>query len=300
MDIQMPVMDGLDAARHIRALAEAPGGERFASLPIIAMTALAMAHDAEKSEAAGMNDHVTKPIAPDRLLAALAKWVKLPAQRASRAAAMLSAPPAGELPTDLQAMTSLDTREGVRRIGGKAEAYRKQLRRFRENYPDAIAKLRRLAAEGDKQRAEEYCHALKGLTGNIGAHALYEMLGAIDAQLRTGETPEGATFDKADALLQRMMGEIGGLSSLPLPVPSPGAVPMAPAAMQIVLTRLDNALEFDLGAVEPLLAELRAGVAGTPLEAEIVAIAALADIFDIDAARAKVKKLEAPQQERKS
>ncbi|BCB27255.1 hypothetical protein SKTS_21410 [Sulfurimicrobium lacus] len=300
MDIQMPVMDGLDAARHIRALADAPGGERFASLPIIAMTALAMAHDAEKSEAAGMNDHITKPIAPDRLMASLAKWVKLPADRAGRSKAMVSAPPVGELPADLLAMTSLDTREGVRRIGGKAEAYRKQLRRFRENYPDAIAKLRRLAAEGSQVQAEEYCHALKGLTGNIGAHALYEMLGAIDAQLRKGDTPDGATFDEADALLQRTMGEIAGLSSLPLPVPSHGAEPMAPEAMQILLVGLENALEFDLGAVEALLAELRAGVAGTPLEAEIVAIAALADIFDIDAARAKVKKLEALQQEQKS
>ena len=299
MDIQMPVMDGLDAARHIRALADAPAGERFASLPIIAMTALAMAHDAEKSATAGMNDYVTKPIAPERLMAALARWVKVPADRAGRAAAVASAPPASELPADLLAMTCLDTREGVRRIGGKAEAYRKQLRRFRENYPDAIAKLRRLSTEGGTQHAEEYCHALKGLTGNIGAHALYEILGAIDAQLKKGDTPDSATFDEADALLQGTMGEIDGLSRTPVPAPSPGAEPMTPETMQILLTRLDNALEFDLGAVEVLLAELSAGVAGTALEAEIAVIAGLADIFDIDTARARVRKLAVPQQEEK-
>lgn len=300
MDIQMPLLDGLEAARQIRALADAPGSERFARLPIIAMTALAMTHDAEKSQAAGMNDHVTKPIAPDRLMAALAKWVKVPVDRAGRSEAMVSVPPAGQLPADLLAMSSLDAREGVRRIGGKADAYRKQLRRFRENYPDAIAKLRRLAAEEGNRRAEEYCHALKGLTGNIGAHALYEMLGVIDAQLKRGEAPDAATFDQADALLQRTMGEIDGVSSPPVLAPLPGAVPMTPEAMQILLVRLKNALEFDLGAVEGLIAELRGGVAGTPLDAEIVAIAALADIFDIDAARARVKKLEALQQEQKS
>ena len=299
MDIQMPLMDGLDAARQIRALADVPGGERFASLPIIAMTALAMAHDAEKSQAAGMNDHVTKPIAPDRLMAALAKWVKLPVDRASRPATTVSAPPDGQLPADLLAITSLDTREGVRRIGGKAEAYRKQLRRFRENYPDAIAKLRRLAGVPCKQPAEEYCHALKGLTGNIGAHALYKILCAIDVQLKQGDTPDEASFDEADALLQRTMGEIDGLSRIPVLAPLPGAVPMASGAIRMLLARLDNALEYDLGAVEALLAELRAGVAGTPLEADIAVIAALADVFDIDAARAKVNKLDALQQEQK-
>ncbi len=84
MDVQMPVMDGLEATRRIRALAETPDGARFAALPIIAMTALAMAQDAERSNAAGMNDHVTKPIAPDQLMATLAKWVRLPAERARR------------------------------------------------------------------------------------------------------------------------------------------------------------------------------------------------------------------------
>ena len=145
MDIQMPVMDGLEATRRIRALAGQPGGERFASLPIIAMTALAMAQDAEKSRAAGMNDHVTKPIAPDRLMAALAKWVQLPAHRAGTArpdpAGHDRAPPPERVksrPT-CWPLTSLDTARAIRRIGGKAEAYRKQLRRFREHYPDAVA-----------------------------------------------------------------------------------------------------------------------------------------------------------------
>lgn len=75
MDIQMPVLDGYEATRRIRALGAEPGGERFTTLPIIAMTALAMAQDAENSRAAGMNDHVAKPIDPDRLLAILGRWI---------------------------------------------------------------------------------------------------------------------------------------------------------------------------------------------------------------------------------
>ncbi len=294
MDIQMPVMDGLEAARRIRALADAPGGERYAKLPIIAMTALAMAQDAEQSRAAGMNDHVTKPIAPDRLMAALAKWVQLPVGRTGKPASMAAAaePQAGELPADLLALTSLDAREGVRRIGGKADAYRKQLRRFREHYPDAVAQLQRLATQQSLRQAEEYCHALKGVTGNIGARALYEQVAAIDSRLKQGEFPEAAELERLQALLWQVLRDIDNLDSGAVAATTSAYPTFTPELLRDRLQRLAHALEYDLGAAEPLLAELRAGVAGTPLESEVAAIAALVDVFDIDLALARLKALE--------
>ncbi|MDD5334793.1 MAG: response regulator [Rhodoferax sp.] len=297
MDIQMPVMDGLEAARRIRALAQTPGGERFAALPIIAMTALAMAQDAEKSRAAGMSDHVTKPIAPDRLMSTLTKWLQLPAGRLKRlaGAAASGTPQTGDLPPDLLALTSLDALEGVRRIGGKAEAYRKQLRRFREHYPDAIGQLRRLTAQQGVARAEEYCHALKGVTGNIGAHALYEKVAAIDDQLKQGRLPDAAELDQARALLQQVMQEIDTLASGAVPAPVPAAGLLSAQARGELLTRLGQALENDLGAAESLLGQLRAGVAGSPLEKDINALAELVDVFDIDAAQAQLKRLQSPE-----
>jgi two-component system sensor histidine kinase/response regulator len=294
MDIQMPVMDGLEAARRIRALATAPDAqkdsERFARLPIIAMTALAMAQDAEQSQAAGMNDHVTKPIAPDRLMSVLTKWM-MSYGRARRPAAATSQ--AGELPADLAALGSLHVREGVRRIGGKADAYRKQLRRFRENYAEAIAELRRLATEQGAKPAEEYCHALKGVTGNLGAHDLYKEVTLIDNQLKQGKLPESGAFDAAETLLQQLVREIDGLAAQAAQTPAVAASPLAPEAVRALLAKLAHSLEYDLGAAEPLLAELRAGAVGTPLEKEVAAISALADVFDIDAALAQLKKLEA-------
>jgi CheY-like chemotaxis protein len=84
MDVQMREMDGLTATRRIRAM------ERCQHLPIVAMTAYAMAGDRDKSLAAGMNDHITKPIAPEQLFRTLIKWIppsRLAARRAQANAA---------------------------------------------------------------------------------------------------------------------------------------------------------------------------------------------------------------------
>ncbi|WP_374328657.1 response regulator [Azonexus sp.] len=289
MDIQMPVMDGLEAARQIRALPD----EKYARLPIIAMTALAMAQDAEQSQAAGMNDHVTKPIAPDRLMAVLGKWIDRSLSRpaASPAAVVEAALAVDDLPADLLAQTAFNAREGVRRIGGKVASYRKQLRRFRENYADAVSILRQRLADDGTVAAEAHCHALKGVTGNLGAHALYDRFTAIDDLLKRGVTPAAEQLDEVEMLLQQAMQAIDSLAAPAAPAVAPTAAPLPPEVLRSLLDRLANALEYDLGAAEPLLNELRAGVAGTPLAPAVAAVAARVDVFDIDNAVAQLKKI---------
>ena len=338
MDIQMPVMDGLEATRQIRALATAPGGERFATLPIIAMTALAMAGDAEKTRTAGMNDHVTKPVNPELLMAALARWVRRPlagdpGTTAPSAAGLATAagtvavagvdtaavdhgPAPGSLarrqpsvalaPNDgepaaaendvalldlLAALPSLDTRAGIRRIGGKVAAYRRQLQRFRAHYPDAVDELeRRLAAEG-VEAAEAYCHALKGVAGNLGAQNLYQQVAAIDEDLKRGQPPEAAALKALRGRLGEVMADIDRLANSETAGAASEAARAAgppllrPERVQELLAKLEQALDMDLGAAEPLLETLKTGVRGTPLEPAIAALAAQVDVFDIDAAR---------------
>jgi len=294
MDIQMPVMDGLEATRRIRALAQQPGGERFAALPIIAMTALAMVSDAQASQQAGMNDHVTKPIAPEHLLATLAKWVRLPAGRAAPVQAPQPGGGAGQggtLPPDLQALAHLDAADGMRRIGGKAEPYRRQLRRFRAQYAGAIDDLRPLLATGDLHAASAHCHALKGVTGNLGARALFACVSRIDARLKQGQPPDAALLDAAQARLREVLNDIGTLDAGDAPAPG---MALPPGALHGLVQQLRRALETDLGAAEPLLQALRQGVAGTPLQQEAAQIAALVDRFDIDAALARLNTLPLP------
>ncbi|MBT9498828.1 MAG: response regulator [Zoogloea sp.] len=290
MDIQMPVMDGLEAACAIRALAEAPGGKRFASLPIIAMTALAMAHDAEKSREAGMNDHVTKPVVPEQLMAALGKCVQVPKDRARTRPTVTSTTALPGVPADLLALTSIDAREGIRRIGGKADAYRKQLRRFREHYTNADIELERLLKERGIEGAEEYCHALKGVTGNIGAGVLYEKITDIDGLLKQGKMPEEGELQGMRTLLQQVIADIDSLAAA-TPAAVAAGVSLTGAEIIERLERLRQALDSDLGAAEGPLAELRAGVVGDACEPAMTEIAARVDEFSIDEAQVLIDAL---------
>ena len=290
MDMQMPVMDGLTATREIRKLSG------LKELPIVAMTANAMVGDRERCLAVGMNDHIGKPIDPDELINKLLQWVKhagkpLPgpveATRISLA----------DTPVDLRQLTAFDAREGIYRIGGKAEAYRTQLYRFREHYAGAIAELRRRMAEQGNEEAERYCHSLKGVTGNMGAHALHEKLAAIDEHLKQNQPPGTELLDEAETLLRHAIEEIDDLKTSGAQPRKAPAAPLSNSALDALLTRLAHALEYDLGAVEPLLAKLCAGVAETPLEAHAKALAVLADNFDIDGALAKVAEMQSSRHE---
>ena len=285
MDIHMPVMDGLEAARQIRALGNQPGGQRFRDLPIIAMTALAMAHDEQRSLAAGMNDHITKPVAPDRLQAALARWLQIP-QTAQLLPASTS-----HLDDDLRHLTTIDCEQGVRRIGGDQGAYRKQLLRFRARYADAADTLATMIDEPPLREAEEFCHALKGVCGNIGADALFACVTDIDNQLKQETRPEPADLSRLARLLGEVMADIERLETPPEAAPSAASMEPAEAGQQVA--QLIELLESDLGAAQAVMTTLRAGVAGTAVEAVIREIAEKLDLFEIDEAIALLKRLHA-------
>jgi len=133
MDIQMPVMDGLAATRAIRRSA------RYAALPIIAMTANAMVEDRARVLAAGMNDHVAKPIEPQLLRAALARWIGggEPERNAPEPSAVVS---------EFPAIAGLDTTAGLRRMMGNAANYAALLRKFAERHAGGAARDRNGAA----------------------------------------------------------------------------------------------------------------------------------------------------------
>jgi two-component system sensor histidine kinase/response regulator len=244
-----------------------------------------------------MNDHVTKPIAPERLLATLARWVppKLGAPAAPPAdgapADLAPDVPPQPCPPELLALASLDAREGIRRIGGKADAYRRQLARFRDNYADAGATLATLIGAGQLAEADNLCHALVGVAGNMGATTLFTQLGVVGTLLKQGRVPPPGALGTLEAALAALLADIDSLAASAAAPARSGEPVLADAAMLALLDKLAAALEYDLGRAAALLAELRAGTVGTDAAAAIAAIAARADAFAIDEAVALVRAL---------
>jgi CheY-like chemotaxis protein/HPt (histidine-containing phosphotransfer) domain-containing protein len=189
MDVQMPVMDGYTATRLIRA------DPRFAALPVIAMTAHAMTGDEEKSAAAGMNDHVTKPIDPDGLFETLAKWIGATKGGGKGAAPAQAFPPA---------LDGFELAEGLKRLGGNRELYRRLLADFAGRYIDAAEEIRRSLDAGEFDEARLRVHDIKGLAGNLAANRLQAAAAKVELLLKGA----GESAPPAPEKLQETMAEL--------------------------------------------------------------------------------------------
>ena len=200
MDIQMPVMDGLEAARRLRAQ-EAEDGA--GPTPIIAMTAHAMREDREKSRDAGMDDHITKPIDPDMLARILIKWVK-PRAQAAHAADHDTGCPAS---ADADAGTVFDWEKGLFYVGGEEQLLVKQLKNFIRRYAHMPQTLAELSAAGQWHEANRAAHSLKGVAATLGMDALSAHAAALE-QSYAANTADGQSLEKLRELLQRAGAEI--------------------------------------------------------------------------------------------
>ncbi len=162
MDIQMPELDGLSATREIRRQ------EKFASLPILAMTAHAMKGEYEKSIAAGMNDHITKPIDPHVLYTSIIKFTKgVNFERTKTEDAQSSSVESPFI------INGLDVNQGIARVAGKISSYEKLLANFVSSYSDFSVKCESLVKEKNSHELSAYLHTVAGVSGNIGANAIY-------------------------------------------------------------------------------------------------------------------------------
>jgi PAS domain S-box-containing protein len=166
MDMQMPVMDGLAATREIRR------SHPPEALPIIAMTANAMAPHRQQCFDAGMNDHVAKPIDPDRLWAALLRWIPARRSVAPAPASRGPVPPAPAEDADIvlpHDIPGLDVVSGLQRTLGKRGLYASLLLRFADQWGDAAERIRVALGAADGGEAERIAHSVKGVAGMLGA-----------------------------------------------------------------------------------------------------------------------------------
>jgi len=163
----MPVMDGLTATRKIRLL-DRPGMD---TLPILAMTANAMAGDLEKSRQAGMNGHIAKPIDPVYLYAMVEKC--LSENESTKAVVEGGEQEKGnEAAAQWMTMDGVDGVAGVKRLGGNEVLYAQLLRKFVAEYASEIDMMKKLIELGDSEAARQIAHAIKGVASNLSATAI--------------------------------------------------------------------------------------------------------------------------------
>ena len=173
MDLQMPEMDGYQATARLRS------DSRLAALPIIAMTAHATVEERQRCFAAGMNDHVAKPIDPAALFEAVGRFYK-PSEVAPARDQASSAAPQEALPP----IAGLDTNDGLARVGGNRTLYVKILRQFAEQQGPALDDIADALARGDHALAERLAHTLKGVAGNVGATSVPSAAAVLERAIR--------------------------------------------------------------------------------------------------------------------
>jgi len=204
MDLQMPVMDGFDATRVIRF------DLGLKDLPIVAMTANAMASDREACLAAGMNDHVGKPFDLTHLVDVLrqqAKWESAPVE---------TQPSQAALSPNLMRVASdggIDLVQAVHRMGGKQDVYRRMLQTFAKD----LEILPEQIHAANPENLRRLIHTLKGLAATLGAPGLSSEAAAAEKILKASQTPEdvhSASLAVCEAIVRATPGVQAVLKTL--------------------------------------------------------------------------------------
>ncbi len=182
MDLLMPEMGGLEAARRIREQ------ERFAALPIVAMTGNGGEEDRAQCLAAGMDDVLVKPIDFDGLPQRLAAWLHCHEGTITPLVEKMETDvPSSCLPSLQPAIRDADRDQALRALGGDEALYRQLLEHFSDEHAETPAKLRRALSRGDQAAAERLLHTLKSSAASLGARALAECCARYEKRVRRRE-----------------------------------------------------------------------------------------------------------------
>jgi CheY-like chemotaxis protein len=264
MDLEMPQLDGHAATVELRKDA------RFDKLPIVAMTAHALAEIRERCLREGMQDYITKPVEPEKLYTTLARWIGQ--------AVPPPLPAGGKVVSDgpslpgLSNLSGIDSAYGLRHVAGNVALYVQLLDRFRATQRDAGAQIRADYQARRLRQAAARAHTLRGVAGNIGARELQTLAqsveeglglaapdrGRLAAGVRALESAVDATMESLDRYFAR--------AAIVQPVPEPPAPPqVSPDADEDALdavAQLDQLLAEYSGDAIDYFETVRARLAG--------------------------------------
>jgi len=202
MDCQMPVMDGYTATKTIRAQ------EQYETLPIIAMTANAMAEDKARVVACGMNDHIAKPINVNSMFITMAKWIT-PKDPKKRIKIEKESPDIDVNEAEIPSVLGIDTEAGLAVTQNNKALYMKLLKRFTSSYQDFEQLFLAATQDSDVKAATRCAHTLKGTAGNIGAKAIQNAAKALEhACEQADESGNTLINGEMNAEIQRLLNEV--------------------------------------------------------------------------------------------
>jgi signal transduction histidine kinase/DNA-binding response OmpR family regulator/HPt (histidine-containing phosphotransfer) domain-containing protein len=246
MDCQMPVMDGYEATAKIRAQ------ERFKNLPVLAMTANAMAGDREKVLAAGMNDHIAKPINVQEMFTIMARWIT-PSEPLTE-----TFPPAADeiaAEQEIPELPGINVTAGLVTTQDNHILYRKLLLKFRDSEANFAGEFRKAVADADPQAACRYAHTLKGVAGNIGAEEVQRTAEALEFACSENKVPS-----EIDRLLENVVLALSpvleGLTALEHKATAKQVKALDPEQLKSIMDRLRALLEDDDADATEVVEEL--------------------------------------------
>ncbi len=255
MDIQMPVKDGITATKELRQMPQ------FKQLPIIAMTANAMVGDREHSLAAGMNDHINKPIDVKELYRVLRQYID-----AGDVANSLATSKGEGQHTEVIAkliQCGLKPKEALARLDNDMMLYQSILLKFVARQKELINQLAILTLDNNIEQLKAPIHTLKGLLGNIGASSLATECFNIEKQLRTDTLPKlqlaqlGSQINQLIHQLESIFSTDGALNSDDKREETPNTASLSDEQIthktkQLKLRLKERLKEHDTGAIDTI------------------------------------------------
>lgn len=276
MDIQMPVMDGLEATKRIRAM-----GPPYSDLPIIAMTAHAAKDDSVNSLQSGMNAHITKPFNPVSLMNTLAKYLETSEVQDSENE---------EHDTDsnyeLEEMPGIDTVQGLERMNNNIRAYTRVLVNFRQQNLQSIELLSSYLELEQWDECQALSHSLKGSSGNIGALDVYNCASVLEQACK--DHNKAFAQDSLAHLEQKLELVIDSLSLVDIEQSSKENKPLESLTedqLYIQLTELIPLLDQDLASAEDKLSWIMDRYDGDTHSSTLASASENLEIYNVDEVR---------------
>ncbi|WP_194441885.1 PAS domain-containing hybrid sensor histidine kinase/response regulator [Pseudoalteromonas simplex] len=196
MDCQMPILDGYQVCEKIRT---GKAGESFIDVPIIAMTASAMAGEKEKCLAVGMSDYVSKPIEAVKVLEKVVKWSLSSYEGQSKAIPLV----ANELEEKLW-----DREQALARLLNKEVLLNKICEVFVVKAPIKVQELIEQHKKGNSEEVRQIAHALKGMCGEISANKLRELFSDIEVIAEKGNLDIGTQLASVEEMMPRLVEDV--------------------------------------------------------------------------------------------